>query len=82
MQLLLMAQKQVSPGEAARALWAFEGLLLGVGALMALQMLQTGEGALACAAYVWARLVGLGRGKGRVCGGGGVGFDGLDGSCI
>jgi hypothetical protein len=43
-QLLLVAEQQVAAGEAAGALLALEGLFLGVGALMALQVLQAGEG--------------------------------------
>jgi hypothetical protein len=38
MQLLLVTQEQVAPRKTTRALRAFKGLLLGVGALVALQV--------------------------------------------
>ncbi|ELR09742.1 hypothetical protein GMDG_04228 [Pseudogymnoascus destructans 20631-21] len=65
MQLLLVAQEQVPPREAARALGALERLLLGVGALVALEMLEPRKRARAGRADVWPGLVGLGRGEGR-----------------
>jgi hypothetical protein len=37
-KLLLVAEQQVTAGEASRTLRALERLLLGVGALMALEM--------------------------------------------
>lgn len=40
MQLLLVAKEQISTSEAAGAVRAFEGLLLGMRTLMALQMFQ------------------------------------------
>ena len=50
---------------------------------MALQVLEAGKGALACAAYVRTRLVCLARGKGRVVRIlRGIGFGGLGGRCI
>lgn len=63
MELLLVAQEQISPREAARALGAFERLLLCVRALVALQMLEPRKRARACRADVWPRLVGLGWGE-------------------
>lgn len=60
-ELLLVTQKQIPSGKASRALGAFKRLLFGVRSLVAFQMFQSGEGALASAADVWARLVGLGR---------------------
>lgn len=56
-----MAQKQVTPGEASLAVGALEGLLLGVGTFVPLQMLQTGKCALAGSANMWPRLVRLRR---------------------
>lgn len=60
MELLLVAQEQISTGEASRALGAFEGLLLGVGPLMAFQMFQSCKRAMAGRADMRARLVSLG----------------------
>lgn len=46
-------------------------------------MLEAGKGALACATYVRTRLVGLGRGKGRVVRIlRGLGFDRLGRRCV
>ena len=59
-QLLLVPQEKVAAGEAPRALGAGEGLLLGVGSFMTLQMLQASEGSLAGSTYVGTRLIGLG----------------------
>ena len=59
-QLLLVSQKQIPSGKASRALWTFERLLFGVRALVTLQVLQAGKGALAGLADMRARLVGLG----------------------
>lgn len=64
MQLLLVAQEQVPPRKAARALGAFEWLLFGVGALVALEMLEPRKRARAGRADVWPRLVRLRRGEG------------------
>jgi len=41
MELLLVSQQQIPPGEASCTLGTLERLLLGVGALMALEMLQS-----------------------------------------
>lgn len=43
MQLLLVAQQQVPTGKAARTIGTFKGLLLGVRALMALEVFQSGK---------------------------------------
>jgi hypothetical protein len=43
MQLLLMAKKQISPGETPGAVGALKGFLLGVRTFMAFQMLETSE---------------------------------------
>lgn len=64
MELLLVAQQQVSAGKASRALGALEGLLLGVGALVTLQMLETCEGPLAGGADMRSGLIGLGQREG------------------
>jgi hypothetical protein len=61
MQLLLVAQKQISPGETSGAIGALKGFLLGVRALMALQMLEAGKRAGACCADVRPRLLCLWR---------------------
>ena len=58
-QLLLMPEQQVTAGEASRTFRALKGLLLGVRALVPLQVLQAGKGALASRADVWPRLVSL-----------------------
>jgi len=60
-QFLLVAQKQISAGKAAGAFGAFKGLLLGVGAFVALQMLQTCERAAASGAYMGPRFLGFDR---------------------
>jgi hypothetical protein len=39
MQRPSMTEKEITPGEAAFALWTLERLLLGVGPLMSLQVL-------------------------------------------
>lgn len=59
MQLLLVAEEEIASGEAPRAFRAFEGLLLGVGSLVAFEMLEAREGSLARTANVWPRLVRL-----------------------
>lgn len=64
MELLLVAQQQVSAGKASAALGALEGLLLGVGALVTLQMLEAGEGALTGGADMRTGLIGLGQREG------------------
>ena len=43
MKLLLVTQKQVSPGKASCALWAFERLFFGMGPLVTFQMFQSGK---------------------------------------
>lgn len=77
MQLLLVAQKKVTPGEASFAVTALEGLFLGVGTLVPLQMLKTSKGALTGGANVGSRLVRLRR---RKIGSGRLGVDGDGGS--
>lgn len=70
MQLLLVSEQKVAAGETSRAFWALKGLFFSVGALVSLQMLETGECTLARLAGVRARLVGLGRREvvgGRLC---------------
>lgn len=67
MQLLLMPQEQIAASKAPGALWTLEWFFFGVGSLVALQVLQTGKGALASAADVGSRFVSLGRWEG--CGG-------------
>jgi hypothetical protein len=64
MQLLLVAEKQVTTGEATGAFGALERLLFCMRPLVALEMLQTSERPLAGAADMGTRLVGLGRGEG------------------
>jgi hypothetical protein len=56
-QLLLVSQEEVAAGKASCAVWALERLLLGVRALMALEMLESGKGATASGADVGPRLV-------------------------
>lgn len=63
MQLLLVPQKEITSGKASLAFGTLKRLLLGVGPLVALQMLQSGEGALASSAYMWPGLVCLRRRK-------------------
>lgn len=77
MQFLLVTEQQVATGETSCTLGALEGLLLGVGTLVAFKMLETGEGALAGAADVRAGLIGLGRREIR----GRLGVDGDGGCC-
>lgn len=60
-EFLLVTQEQVAPGKASFALGALERLLLGVGALVPLQMFEPSKGPLTGGAYMWARLVSLGR---------------------
>lgn len=68
-QFLLVTKQQVAAGKASRALGALKRLFLCVRALMALQVLEAGEGALASRADMRARLVGLwGRKVGRSLG--------------
>lgn len=67
-----MAQEQVAPGKASLALGTLKGLFLGVGTLVPLQVLKSGEGSCACSADMRARLVGLwgrevGRGRSWSC---------------
>ena len=71
MQLLLVAQEQVTASKAPCAFGTLEWFLLGVRPLMSLEMLQAGERALASAADVGARFIGLGRREGS----GGLGVD-------
>jgi hypothetical protein len=59
MELLLVTQQQVAPGEASRALRALKRLLLCVGTLVAFQVLQSGKGTLAGCADVRAGLIGF-----------------------
>lgn len=61
MKLLLMPQKQISPSKASRAFWTLKRLLLGMGSLMALQMLKAGKRALAGATDVRSGFIGLWR---------------------
>lgn len=56
-----MAQKQVTPGEAAFALRALKWLLLRVGPLMPLQMLQPSEGPAAGGTAMRTGLISLRR---------------------
>lgn len=63
-QFLLVAQQEVAAGKTTCALGALERLLLGMRSLMAFQMLQACEGALASLTDMRPRLVGLGRRKG------------------
>lgn len=58
-----MPQQQVAASEAPSALGALEGLLLGVGTLVALEVLESSEGTIAGPADVRPRFVGLGEGK-------------------
>lgn len=60
MQLLLMAEEEIPAHKAAGAIGAFERLLLRMRALMALEVLQSGEGAVASGADMGPRLVCLG----------------------
>lgn len=57
MQLLLVSEKKVSTGEAARAVRAFKGLLLRMRTLMAFQMFQSRKRATAGRANVRPGLV-------------------------
>lgn len=59
-KLLLVSQQQIATSEASRAFRALKRLLLGVGALVAFQMLQSGEGALTSRAHMRAGLIGFG----------------------
>lgn len=63
MQLLLMPEQQITTSEASCAIGAFKGLLLGVRALMTLQVLQSRKGATAGGTDMGPRLVCLGRGN-------------------
>jgi len=58
-QVLPVAKQQVAATEASRALRTLKGFLLGVRALVPVQMLQAGKGALASRADVCSRLVGI-----------------------
>jgi hypothetical protein len=60
-KLLLVTQQQIAAGEASFAFGTLEGFFFGVGALVSLEMFQSGEGSLAGVANVQARLVRLGR---------------------
>jgi hypothetical protein len=60
MELLLVPQQEVAAGEAPRTLGALEGLLLGVGALVTLQVLKSSKCSIAGPADVRPRFVGLG----------------------
>lgn len=71
-----MPQKQVPAGEAPCALRTFKGFLFSVGALMALEVFETGKRALAGSTYMRPWLVGLGRGE-RCAGSGVCGVCGL-----
>ena len=57
MQRPLVTQQHITTGEASCAFGTLEGFLLGVGALVSLEMLRSDEGALAGPANVRARLV-------------------------
>ena len=65
MQFLLVSQQQVTARKTPLALRALKRLLLGVRALVSLQMLQARERPRACCADVRPWLVGFWRGKGR-----------------
>lgn len=65
MQLLLVAKKQIAPGETSRAFGTLEWLLFSMRSFVPFQMFQSGEGALTSRADVRPRLVGLGRREGR-----------------
>jgi hypothetical protein len=58
-QLLLVAEQKIAASEASGALRAFEGLLLGVGPFVSLEVFQSRERALTGPADVWSRFVGL-----------------------
>jgi hypothetical protein len=60
-QLLLMTQKKIASCEATRTFGTLEWLLLGVGALMALQVFQSSEGPLTSRADMRSGFVRLGR---------------------
>jgi hypothetical protein len=62
MQLLLMPEQQITTSKASCAIGAFKGLLLGVRALMTLQVLQSRKGATAGSTDMRPGLVCLGRG--------------------
>lgn len=66
-QLLLVSQQQITASKAPRALGTLKRLFLGVGTLVAFQVLEAGEGTLTSAADVGTRLVGLGRREGGRC---------------
>lgn len=79
-KLLLVTQQHIATGEASIAFRTLEGFLLGVGALVSLEMFQSGERPLAGAANVRARLIRLGRREiSRVIVGGGHAKDGCVG---
>ena len=76
-KFLLMTQQEISASKASCTLWALERFLVGVGALVTFQVLETGERPLTCLTDVWARLVGL-----RVqVGNRGLGAGSYGGSC-
>ena len=60
-QLTQVVQQQIAAGEASFAFETLVGVFFGVGALVSLEMFQSGEGSLAGVANVQARLVRLGR---------------------
>lgn len=62
-KLLLVAKQQIATGKASCTFGAFEGLLLGVGALVPFQVLKTSKGALASCANVRTGFVRLWRGE-------------------
>jgi hypothetical protein len=72
MELLLVPQEEVATGEASRALGALERLLLGMGALVAFEMLESSKGSIARPADVRPRFVGLGGREVAGCLGGAV----------
>jgi len=76
-QLLLVAQQEVSSRKASCALGALEELFLGMRTLVPLQVLQPSKGPLAGRANMRARLVGL-RGREVGCG---LRIDGNGSSC-
>lgn len=65
MKLLLMPKQQVPASKTSRALRTRKRFLLGVGAFMALQVLQSREGSRTCPAHMRSRFVGLGWREGR-----------------
>lgn len=67
-KLLLVSKQQVPSGKTSGALRTGKRFLLGMGAFVALQMLQSRKGSRTCPAHMRSRLVGLGRREG--CGAG------------